>query len=50
MHLIMKSIKFDEFALNLSDIADEVFVELLSLTLRAKLVLWWKYVTAASTV
>lgn len=50
MHLIIKSMKCDEFALNLSDIAAEVFAAFLSLTLHAKLILRLKYATAASTV
>lgn len=50
MHLITKSMKFDEFALNLCDIVDEVFVAWLPLNLRAKLILRLKYATAPSTV
>lgn len=40
--------KFDEFALNLCDIADEVFVAWLPLNLQAKLILRLKYATAPS--
>lgn len=46
MHLIIKSVKFDE----LLDIVTGVFVEFLSLTLRAKLIVQLKYVIAESTV